>query len=134
MLYAKLIGGLIVLALLAGAVRWVSNTVEKAERTEQAEARVTEVEREKVELAKTFADAQKADTTVAAELAGFRADQAASANEFRGLLTRKLLTREVPRVDPTTGADVPCIQRDPHRYRCMHDLAVTGTAPADCVL
>lgn len=103
----------------------------KAARVEAAEARVLEVEREKVALAKTFADSVERDVKIAGEIASFRAEQAVNANEFRGLLGQKPLVREVHR--EINGKTVTVRERDPHRYRCLHNLAVAGIPDSDCV-
>lgn len=118
-------------AVIAGALYYEIGVHKKAARVEAAEARVVQVEREKVALAKTFADSVERDVKIAGEIASFRAEQAVNANEFRGLLGQKPLVREVPR--EINGQTVTVRERDPHRYRCLHNLAVTGIPDSDCV-
>lgn len=134
LLIAKVVGALVVLAALAGAVTWAAKTIEKATGYEAAIARVTEVEREKAALAKSFADARQIDMDTAATLSTFRGELTAQSQAFRDSLNRKPLTSEVPRETNPDGTPAPCRVRDAHRYRCLHNLAITGIADSDCVL
>lgn len=127
MLWLKLAGGLIVLLAIAGAVRWVSNTLEKAEGYEAAIARVAEVEREKVELAESFAASAKINREIGADLAAFRDEESKRAEEFRQRLGSISLMREVKHVDPKTGVTTTRRERDPVQYQRMFNEAVTGT-------
>lgn len=126
MIWFKVLGGLLVLAAVLGAVRWVSNTLDKAERAEAAEARVIQVEREKVELAKTFAAAAAINRGIGEDLAAFRAEESKRAEEWRQKLGSISLMREVKHVDPTTGVTTTRRERDPVQYRRLFNEAVTG--------
>lgn len=131
-LTGKIVAALVLLTALAGAGAWAVHIIHKASERDAAVARVAQVEREKVDLAKTFATAQAADVTIAAELAELRAQRAADSLEFRGLLTRKPLVTQVPH--ESNGQTFTCPERDAHRYRCLHNRAVNGKADPDCLL
>lgn len=129
MIWAKVIGGLVILALTFGAVRWVANTIEKANERDAAVARVAEVEREKADLARTFASAQAGDLAIADELRAFRAEESDRAVEWRKKLGAKPITYEVPRDANPDGTCPPVRVRDPVRYRSLFDEAVGPAYP-----
>lgn len=128
MLWFKLGAGLVVLLALAGAARWLSNTIERANERDAAVARVAAVEKEKADLAATFASAQRADVDIAADLAQFRAGLADELTDFSQRIKAKPLTREVVPRDTSNGIPEPCRERDPVRYRGLFNAAVAGTA------
>jgi uncharacterized membrane-anchored protein YhcB (DUF1043 family) len=125
--WLKVGAGLVVVLAIWGALRWVNTTLDKAERTEVAEARVLEVEREKVELAKTFAAAAEINRGIGEDLAAFRAEESKRAEEWRQRLGSISLMREVKHVDPKTGVTTTRRERDPVQYRRLFNEAVTGT-------
>lgn len=124
-LTAKILGALVLLAAIAGAVKWAADTIHKAGERDAAVARVAQVEREKADLATAFAADSKADVDIGAELATFRGDLAKGLQSFSQQLTAQPLTHEVPR-ETINGVPQPCHEREPVRYRSLFNAAVTG--------
>jgi hypothetical protein len=129
MLWLRIAGGLVVLLAIAGAVTWCAHTLEKARGYEAAVARADQAEREKVELAKTFAAAQADDVGIAGDLRAFRAEEAARADEWRKKLGAHPITQEVHHDPNPDGTCPPTRERDPTHYRELFNEAVGAAYP-----
>jgi hypothetical protein len=121
----KAIAGIVLLAALAGAGYWCVQTIHKANERDAAVARVAQVEKEKTDMAKSFADASAANVSIAGELAALRTEMAKRLGKFSQALTSQPLTLEVPRETALDAAE-PCRARDPVRYRELFNQAVAG--------
>lgn len=128
----KIAGAIVAVAALAGGVHWCAATIKKAGERDDAVAAVARAELEKVELAQTFATAQARNLEIAAELAKLREQRELDRKEFAALIAKRPLTKEVPIV--VDGKQTTIRVRDAHRYRCLHNRAITGSADPDCVL
>lgn len=130
----RLYAALAAIALLIGAGVYVVQLQKKADRVDAAELRADEAEKRALDIAETAAKAAAQDRKIAADLAAYREELGSQSLLFSQALTRKPLVVEVSRVDPQTGQSVTCRERDPVRYRCLHNQAVTGVADPNCVL
>lgn len=123
-LYAYIAAGL----LLAGLLGYGAHIVKKANRADAAETALAIAQKDFAASVERLSTAAAVNRQIAADLALYRDEQAATSADFRVELSKRNITREV-RYETKQGESVVCTERDPVRYSELFNRAVGPASP-----